>query len=77
MKKEEKKDIQKKEGEDMAAISKPQEAMIISQGMTKSFIDLLASQKRSKDYWSECSSTAKTISSSTMDRLKRICNEEE
>ncbi len=32
----------------MEAINKPQEAMMITQGMTKAFIDLLASQKHSK-----------------------------
>ncbi len=61
----------------MEIINKPQEAMMITQGMTKAFIDLLASQKRSKDYWDECSSTKKNISSSNMDKLKKMCNGEE
>ena len=40
----------KKEDDIMEAINKPQEAMMITQGMTKAFIDLLASQKHSKTY---------------------------
>ena len=67
----------KKEDEHMEAINKPQEAMIITQGMTKSFVDLLVSQKCSKTYWNECLSTKKNISSSTMDKLKAMCNGEE
>ena len=67
----------KKEDEHMEAINKPKEALMITQGMTKAFIDLLVSQKRSKTYWDECSSTKKNISSSTMDRLKEMCNGEE
>lgn len=67
----------KKEDENMEAINKPQEAMIITQGMTKAFIELLASQKRSETYWNECLSTKKNISSSNMDKLKEMCNGEE
>ena len=66
-----------KEDEIMEAINKPQEAMMITQGMTKAFIDLLVSQKRSKAYWNECLSTKKSISSSNMDKLKEMCNGEE
>ena len=61
----------------MEAINKPQEAMMITQGMTKAFIDLLASQRRPKAYWNECLSTKKSISSSNMDKLKEMCNGEE
>ena len=66
----------KKGDENMEAINKPQEAMMIAQGMTRAFIDLVASQKCSKDYWNEWLSTKKTISSSTMDKLKELCNGE-
>lgn len=61
----------------MEAINKPQEAMMITQGMTREFIDLLESQKHSKDYWNECLSKKKSISSSTMNKLKEMCNGEE
>lgn len=71
-----KKNRETKEDKHMEAINKPQEAMMIAQGMTKAFIDLLAAQKYSKAYWDECSSTGKRVSSSTMDKLKRICNGE-
>lgn len=67
----------KKEDENMEAINKPQEAMIIAQGMTKAFIDLLASQKHSETYWNECLSTNRKLSSSNMDKLKEMCNGEE
>lgn len=72
-----KKETRKKEDEHMEAINKPQESLIITQGMTKAFIDLLVSQKRSNTYWDECSSARKNISSSTMDKLKKMCNGEE
>ncbi len=64
----------KKEDDIMEAINKPQEAMMITQGMTKAFIDLLASQKHSKTYWNECMSAKKNISSANMDKLKEMCN---
>lgn len=67
----------KKEDDIMEAINKPQEAMMITQGMTRAFIDLLASQRRSEAYWAECLSTKKSISSSNMDKLKEMCNGEE
>ena len=63
-----------KGGEMMAAINKPQESMIIARGMTKAFVELLASEKRPKTYWDDCSSTKKTVSSSTMNKLKEMCN---
>jgi len=71
------KEYKKKEDDIMEAINKPQEAMMVTQGMTKAFIDLLASQKCSKSYWDECLSTKKDISSSDMDKLKEMCNGEE
>lgn len=61
----------------MEAMNKQKEAMMITQGMTRAFIDLLVSQKHSKDYWNECLSTKKNIPSSTMDQLKEMCKEEE
>jgi hypothetical protein len=65
-----------KEEECMEAINKPQEAMIIAQGMTRAFVEALVTQKQSKTYWNECSSTKRSISSSNMDKLKKICNGE-
>lgn len=67
----------KKGDEVMQAINKPQEAMMVTQGMTKAFLDLLISQKRSETYWNECMNTKKNISSSNMDKLKEMCNGEE
>lgn len=67
----------RKEDESMVAVNKPQEAMMITQGMTKAFVDLLVSQKRSETYWNECLSTKKSVSSSNMDKLKEMCNGEE
>lgn len=67
----------KKEDDTMEAVNKPQEAMMVTQGMTKAFVDFLVSQKRSETYWDECLSTKKSISSSNMDKLKEMCNEEE
>lgn len=61
----------------MIAMNKPQEAMIITKGMTKAFIDVLQSQKLPKSYWSECTSTKRDISSSKMEKMKEMCNEEE
>lgn len=67
----------KEEDKLMAAISKPQESMMIAQGMTKAFIDLLVAQKRSETYWDECANTKKSIPSSAMDKLKKMCNGED
>lgn len=61
----------------MEMMNKPQEAIMLAQGMTKSFADLLVSQKKSKNYWSECHSVQKKIPSSNMDKLKKMCNGEE
>lgn len=71
-----KKNKHKKEEKCMEAINKPQESMIIAQGMTKAFIDLLVTQKYSRTYWNECISTKKNIPSSAMDKLKEMCNGE-
>lgn len=68
---------QEKEEAHMEVINKPQAAMMVTQGMTKAFVDLLASQKRSATYWNDCKSTKKDVSSSTMDKLKEMCNGEE
>ena len=67
----------KKEDDILEAINKPQEAMMITQGMTRAFIDLLATQRCSEAYWNECLSTKKSIPSSNMDKLKEMCNGEE
>ena len=61
----------------MAAMNKPHEAVIVTQGMTKAFIDLLATQKHSEEYWNECRSSKSNISSSAMEQLKEMCKEEE
>lgn len=66
-----------KEEKSMEAINKPKEAMMVTQGMTKAFIDALAAQRCSRTYWGECLGTKKSISSSAMDKLKEICNGEE
>jgi hypothetical protein len=60
----------------MAAINKPQKAVIITKGMTKAFVETLVAHKQPKSYWNECSSTKKSISSSNMDKLKKLCNGE-
>jgi hypothetical protein len=70
-------DERKKEEGHMEAINKPQESMVVTQGMTKAFIDVLASQNHSKTYWDECVSTKKSVPSSVMDKLKEMCNGEE
>ncbi len=65
-----------KEGLDMSTISKPQEAIVVAKGMTKAFMDLLASQKISESYWEECSHSNKNLSNEEIEILKRMCNEE-
>lgn len=67
----------RKEGKHMEAINKPQEAMMITRGMTKAFVDLLVSEKCSATYWNDCQSTKKNVSSSVMDKLKEMCNGED
>lgn len=67
---------QRKGDENMEAMNKPREAMVVTQGMTKAFVDLLASQKRSEDYWSQCKNSNPKLSTATMDKLKKKCNEE-
>ncbi len=67
----------RKEEKNMEAINKPREAMMIAKGMTRSFVELLVSQRCSADYWDECANTKKSVSSSTMDELKKMCTEEE
>lgn len=63
-----------KEGLDMGTINKPQEAIVVTKGMTKAFMDLLASQKVSKAYWDECSGANKNLSVDEMEKLKQMCN---
>jgi hypothetical protein len=65
-----------KEEECMEAVNKPQEAMIIAKGMTKAFVEALVAHKQSETYWNECSSTKKSISSSNMEKLKKLCDGE-
>lgn len=65
-----------KEGLNMGTINKPQEAIVVTKGMTKAFLDLLASKKVSKAYWDECSRTNKNLSAEDIIELKRMCNED-
>lgn len=63
-----------KEELDMGTISKPQEAIVVTKGMTQAFIDLLDSKKIAKSYWEECLSANKDLSDDEAEILKRMCN---
>lgn len=63
-----------KEESDMGTISKPQEAIVVTKGMTKAFMNLLDSQRITPSYWEECQKTNRNLSDTEIEALKRMCD---
>lgn len=60
----------------MAMTVKPNEATIIKKTMLPSFLSELNSNRATKEFWDECSTSKRIFSSSDIDKMKKICNSE-
>lgn len=55
---------------------KPDKAAIIRKGMLPSFLNELQACKVGKEYWDECFESKNTFSSSDIEEMKEMCNNE-
>ncbi len=58
---------------EMATLTNFRQSTIIQSSKTKEFLKVFNENRADKSYWDECKKTSRSISSSAMDALKRMC----
>ena len=66
-----------KEGKNMATLTNFRQSTIIKSSKTKEFMKAFNENRVNKDYWDECQKTSHSISTSAMERLKKLCSGKE